>query len=407
MRSLTGSNAICKELQNILTAPVKVVTEYDTLPELQSVISFPELGRSTSPQLYAYRLGRKKIEKISYKRLISHAGTPELRIYTFTDIIVYNGFMFTLRGELLADSIRFFSEDFSARTATVPQIFTDKYTLFTPSKDTSYINQYDRQATVFCSYAQYGHYLLEYVTNLWIADFGYHPCLLLSPQSGKSLLKGITEVPHYLLDMVRPFSYTNNDFIISPMGLFQQMLLVKRSYMQTLYFHEAAKMVFNKISEFYYQTSSNYPQKIYISRKKTRLRKLLNEEECERLFVQYGFTPICPESLPFTEQVNLFARATHIAGPVGTGLHNIVFSRIPHSVKLLMLAPVADRNNLFSVADGRSAPPVAIERAYNREPYVIYGEYIRAKQNTTVTLDSSWTIPMKEVATGVQQWLDL
>ena len=70
---------------------------------------------------------------------------------------------------------------------------------------------------------------------------------------------------------------------------------------------------------------SDFPQRIYISRKNARHRRVLNETEVMEKLSQYGFISIQLESLTFSEQVALFSQAKAIIAPHGSGLTNIVF----------------------------------------------------------------------------------
>ncbi len=68
-------------------------------------------------------------------------------------------------------------------------------------------------------------------------------------------------------------------------------------------------------------------QKIYISRKKKDLSRLLNEEGIEKLFIKYGFEIIYPEELSLSEQIRAFAGASAVAGVSGAAFTNIIFCR--------------------------------------------------------------------------------
>ncbi|MDY6804001.1 MAG: tetratricopeptide repeat protein [Cyanobacteriota bacterium] len=70
---------------------------------------------------------------------------------------------------------------------------------------------------------------------------------------------------------------------------------------------------------------SSYPERIYISRNRARYRRVLNEEEVISLLSKYGFATIVPESIPWEEQIALFANAKAIVSPHGSGLTNIMF----------------------------------------------------------------------------------
>ncbi|MGX1690741.1 glycosyltransferase family 61 protein [Brevundimonas naejangsanensis] len=67
--------------------------------------------------------------------------------------------------------------------------------------------------------------------------------------------------------------------------------------------------------------------KLFVSRQKSSSRHLGNEDEIFETAQALGYIKIFPEDLPFSEQMALFARASHIAGPLGAGLTNAAFMR--------------------------------------------------------------------------------
>lgn len=78
------------------------------------------------------------------------------------------------------------------------------------------------------------------------------------------------------------------------------------------------------------------PERLYLSRRGIGRRELTNEAEVEALFTRRGFTVVHPETLGIEDQVRLFAHARIVAGPGGSALHNIVFSR--PDTRMLVLA---------------------------------------------------------------------
>lgn len=66
-------------------------------------------------------------------------------------------------------------------------------------------------------------------------------------------------------------------------------------------------------------------RKLYISRKKKKLSRLVNEADVENLFISYGFEVIYPEELSFSQQVQVFREAQQVAGVSGAAFANIVF----------------------------------------------------------------------------------
>jgi hypothetical protein len=72
--------------------------------------------------------------------------------------------------------------------------------------------------------------------------------------------------------------------------------------------------------------------KIFISRSKAALRRVLNEEELMSFLAPLGFKSYCLEDLSFSEQVKLFAGAKTIVGPHGSGMTNMVWAHPGASV---------------------------------------------------------------------------
>lgn len=73
--------------------------------------------------------------------------------------------------------------------------------------------------------------------------------------------------------------------------------------------------------------STTYPTHIYISRAQANHRRVLNEAAILEQLQPFGIVPIQLESLPFVEQVALFANAQLIIAPHGGGLTNTLFCR--------------------------------------------------------------------------------
>lgn len=67
-------------------------------------------------------------------------------------------------------------------------------------------------------------------------------------------------------------------------------------------------------------------RRIYVSRKLTTARRVINEEAVVAILKEFGFQPVYPEQMPLGEQIKLFRESNVIVGPHGAGLANIVFS---------------------------------------------------------------------------------
>lgn len=85
-------------------------------------------------------------------------------------------------------------------------------------------------------------------------------------------------------------------------------------------------------------------RKLFVSRKTSDYRQLLNSTEIEDILVAKDFEIIFPENLSFFAQVKIFSEAEVIIGQSGAGMANIIFA--PKNCKVLMLAGDAANTNL-------------------------------------------------------------
>ncbi len=125
-------------------------------------------------------------------------------------------------------------------------------------------------------------------------------------------------------------------------------------------------------------------KKIYVSRKRAAVRRLLNEEALIPLFEKAGFTVIELELLPWVEQMRLFSNAEIILTPHGAALANIAFCRPGTMVAeigtragyldfYLHLAASAQLRYHFLEAHPRSPVRRDSLRAYENEDMIIDG----------------------------------
>lgn len=71
--------------------------------------------------------------------------------------------------------------------------------------------------------------------------------------------------------------------------------------------------------------SSSKPERIYISRKLSSWRRVINEEEVVNILEKFGFISLTLESMSIAEQALYMAAAKVIVAPHGGGLTNLVF----------------------------------------------------------------------------------
>lgn len=86
-------------------------------------------------------------------------------------------------------------------------------------------------------------------------------------------------------------------------------------------------------------------KKIYLQRENTKLRKLNNVLELEKLLYKKGFDFVDPGSLDFGEQYSLFSQADIIVGASGAAFTNLIFMK--SGSKAISLYPSAQSTNYY------------------------------------------------------------
>jgi len=90
------------------------------------------------------------------------------------------------------------------------------------------------------------------------------------------------------------------------------------------------------------------PEKIYVSRRTwlhnnldnigtnyTERRRCVNEDEVAELFKSYGYEEVFCENMSMKEKIGLFNSAKYVAGPIGGGMCNVIFS--PPETKVISI----------------------------------------------------------------------
>lgn len=72
-------------------------------------------------------------------------------------------------------------------------------------------------------------------------------------------------------------------------------------------------------------SSYDRPDRLYVSRENTSIRRVVNRDALETVLDEYGITIVRPEERTVTEQVRLFRDAEVVVAPHGAGLTNLVF----------------------------------------------------------------------------------
>lgn len=132
-------------------------------------------------------------------------------------------------------------------------------------------------------------------------------------------------------------------------------------------------------------------ERIYISRRKAKVRRIVNEAEIEVVLKNYGFTTVCFEDFTFVQQVSIASNARYLVSNHGAGLTNMLFMASGSSV--LELRKVGDGHNncYFALSSSLNLryfyqlcdPRTPDENAYSADLFV---DPERLKQNLSLML---------------------
>ncbi|GIV33733.1 MAG: hypothetical protein KatS3mg031_1268 [Chitinophagales bacterium] len=200
-----------------------------------------------------------------------------------------------------------------------------------------------RQYLLAHHWFNYYHWLTETVLRLWIVRNRLNEYTILLPES----FKHVSFVQHTLQALeVKQVLYLPEGAIV----YVKNLTLVENKPYCGHYFPEYTQEIRALFSDYASRQSVhtiNPADSIYFSRKKAGRRKLVNEEEAERLLTDHGFRIICPEDLSFIEQIELMKKAKFLVGIHGAALTNMLF--MPPGGKVLeMHRSILSKEDLHS-----------------------------------------------------------
>ncbi len=136
-------------------------------------------------------------------------------------------------------------------------------------------------------------------------------------------------------------------------------------------------------------------RRIYLTRGGVGHRPLVNETEIAALFSRRGFDIVAPETLAMDEMIKLFAGPSVVAGPYGSALRSLVFSRQKPAVFALM--PPYDQDFVEGSAlwIGLTGARFAWIQGHRASP-----------ADSTIANNAAWTIDAGLVESRLERLLD-
>lgn len=184
------------------------------------------------------------------------------------------------------------------------------------------------------------------------------PYLISYKELKKSIpeLKLLVDSIHYrfIWEFLELFDIFESDVIF-----LNQNTLYQTVYISSSYTHDnksnfpPRKEIYTLYDDLASRVSDNteLPKKIYISRRSskhsqydnmgtdyTTRRRLVNEDELVLFLESIGYVEVFTELLSTLEKIALFKNCTHVVGPIGGGLCNVLFSR-PTTTLIPIVSP--------------------------------------------------------------------
>ncbi|HZY36651.1 MAG TPA: glycosyltransferase family 61 protein [Mucilaginibacter sp.] len=177
----------------------------------------------------------------------------------------------------------------------------------------------------------YFHWITESIFRLWMVRRNLDKCTLLLPEYFKDA--------DFIMGSLEPFNIKNIYFIPNGKSLMvKNLCLPQIKQVCDSYNRRHLKQVrgfYTNYVQAEKKIAIGMGNKLYVSRRLAKRRKVVNEEEILLVLEKYGFETFHPEKFSFLEQVAIFSRVRYLVGEHGSGLTNLLF--VPEGASLLEL----------------------------------------------------------------------
>ncbi|MCB9192577.1 MAG: glycosyltransferase family 61 protein [Flavobacteriales bacterium] len=214
------------------------------------------------------------------------------------------------------------------------------------------VSKYGKSLTV--TMLDEGTYLLVHTKwfgyFFWLTDVIPKLILTMSSHSSVRLIYPVSwdQIP-YVQDTLKLFPNLEHEQIPSGVHMqIKQLLLPDTRKWSNAIDPQEIKLIrsffFDKLNS--YKTESTISNdKIFISRKKAKRRRIINENEVERALQELDFKCITMEELSLFEQIEIMRNAKFVIGVHGAGLANCIFMQ--KRGRLIEISPeIEDTQNL-------------------------------------------------------------
>ncbi|HXH18344.1 MAG TPA: glycosyltransferase family 61 protein [Chitinophagales bacterium] len=188
----------------------------------------------------------------------------------------------------------------------------------------------------------YYHWLTETMMRMWRVKESLNDYVVLLPEQ----FRGVQFVQQSLEAM----NVSNVHYVKEGILRIKKLTLVQNKPYCNHYFRQEVRQIGKHFSDYVIRqevAAPDFGDKIFISRRKAARRKLLNEEDAERMLSAFGFRAVALEDYTFFQQAAILSRVRYLIGMHGAGLTNMLF--MPQGGKILELhREIYSRDDLHS-----------------------------------------------------------
>jgi capsular polysaccharide biosynthesis protein len=168
--------------------------------------------------------------------------------------------------------------------------------------------------------SNYWHWMTEVILRVWMVRQETHKMILILPWNLKDV--------KFVQQSLEGFRF--KDVLCIPENkhlLVRNLCLPEVKQIADSYYPERLREIREHYLSRGKKEMNGFGDRLYISRKKATKRKVVNENDVERLLSRYGFNCINNEDLDFNEQASLYSNANFLVSIHGAGLTNMLFMK--------------------------------------------------------------------------------
>jgi len=301
LRGLTNSEGIELLLKGVLSGDTLYKNDNAYVNEFKNnFISYPERNSSRYRKKFVIR---------------------ETYINKFEDVICEPGQIAYQGNFLLPDTFRIqYSKTLSSSKIKnlYKNVFLDNGKSITKVLDGKYLyldSEYP---------CHFGHFISEVISRLWAWDKikEHEPDLKVLIGLGKEKI-----IPTFVLEILECYGIKKDDIVTFDDCVSIKMLYTASPYFSRDHVNPAVLPIWDRIGK---KATSGITEikenKLFLARPANGIRKCLNSEKLESIFIENGFELYNPENHSWLDQVKKFSQAKVIAGYAGSAVLNSIFS---------------------------------------------------------------------------------